>query len=141
MKKCISLFAIISILSIVSCNKEGAETNVDKGQKAVTILKATVDNESTKVAVNDAGAFSWQAGDKIAVMNADGDAVEFTTTDSGASVDFSAAAEIELGDYAIYPYDASSMADNNLVIVNLPNSYSYKSMVYNISYASSHCSY
>ena len=130
MKKYISILATIVALALVSCQKT-EPTQPENGVSKVSTLKAVVSPE-TRVSVDDAGTYAWQAGDKIAVIDNEGNANEFTTTQAGASVDFTTATAIELGDYAVYPYDANTMAEENMVIVNLPSTYTYKEGATNI---------
>ena len=130
MKKYISILAAIVALALVSCQKT-EPTQPENGVSKVATLKAVVSPE-TRVSVDDAGTYAWQAGDKIAVIDNEGNANEFTTTQAGASVDFTTATAIELGDYAVYPYDANTMAEENMVIVNLPSTYTYKEGTTNI---------
>lgn len=130
MKKYISILAAIVTLALVSCQKT-EPTQPENGVSKVATLKAVVSPE-TRVSVDDAGTYAWQAGDKIAVIDNEGNANEFTTTQAGASVDFTTATAIELGDYAVYPYDANTMAEENMVIVNLPSTYTYKEGTTNI---------
>ena len=130
MKKYISILAAIVALALVSCQKT-EPTQPENGVSKVATLKAVVSPE-TRVSVDDAGTYAWQAGDRIAVIDNEGNANEFTTTQAGASVDFTTATAIELGDYAVYPYDANTMAEENMVIVNLPSTYTYKEGATNI---------
>lgn len=94
-------------LLLVSCAKVQTEEVVtDNGKHKVT-LKATVD-EQTRVSVDRAGVFSWQAGDRISILTSDGSYTsgDISEENPGATADFDVWLDdgVTLGRYAYYPY-------------------------------------
>lgn len=85
MKK--SLYAIAALaFAFIGCTKEYNET-FTPGDKLV--IRAEVNDALTKVAADNSGKFSWQAGDAITVLNTeDGKAFNLTTATAGAEAAF-----------------------------------------------------
>lgn len=111
---------ILSVLAIAGCSREMIPGTTPEGR--VETIKASI--SSTKVEVNDAGKFSWTAGDQIAVHRS---ASGYETATLSADGSFS----IHLADgesrdfYAVYPAesaDASAFGNSDLR-VNLPSEY------------------
>ena len=84
MKKYLFLFALAFMAAATACNKEGEKE--DYGKKELTI-KASV---ATTRAAATAEGITWSAGDAL-VVTCDGEAYNFTTTQSGATVEFTSA--------------------------------------------------
>ena len=104
MKKTIYAIAALALL-FTGCAKEYNETFAPGD---VVTLRAKVNDTYTKVAADNAGTFSWQANDKITVLNSAGTAFEFTTTSGDALSPFTCTAfEGSLGTIAYYPASAS----------------------------------
>lgn len=80
MKKTIYAIAALALL-FTGCAKEINETFVPGD---VVTVRAKVNDTYTKVAADNAGTFSWQADDKITILNDSGDPYDFTT-DTGMS--------------------------------------------------------
>lgn len=106
MKKIVIAFTTIALIA-VSCAKVteiSNEQNTEDPQVSTYSLRATVNQESTKVQADNAGIFSWQAGDVISVLDNTNTPNEYTTTTGGVDVNFSGSiAPDELGAYAFYP--------------------------------------
>ena len=88
-----------------SCDKVIEEAIVENPETVSNIvtLHANVGPDS-KVQTDNAGVFTWQAGDVISVLNNSGAAFDFETTTAGTSVDFTGTfASGSLGSYAMYP--------------------------------------
>ena len=84
MKKYFFLIALAFMAAATACNKEGG--NEDFSKKELTI-KASV--ATTKTAVTEEG-IAWATGDAL-IVTCDGEAYNFTTTQSGAQVEFTSA--------------------------------------------------
>lgn len=105
MKK--KLLAIISIAAIfTSCSEivETVQEEITPSRNEKVVLRASVPEADTKVSSDNAGAFAWQVGDKVTVLNIDGTPYEFETEDGGTAVDFSSATFTgTLSEEAFYP--------------------------------------
>lgn len=110
MKK--SFFAFAALAAILAgCAKEvdtkTSETIVP-GKEKVVILRASVPDADTKVITDNIGAFKWQAGDKVTVLNTEGTAFEFSTQEGGTEVDFGSSTFTgTLSTEAFYPASAN----------------------------------
>ena len=106
MRKNVFILAAAALL-FAGCAKEVAE----KFETASfnTTLSAAVDDADTKAALSDAGAFTWQEGDKIAVYTSKGVFKEFTLTDGAGKNKAHFGATLEEGETAVGPvvYPAS----------------------------------
>ena len=127
MKKAL-LFLTSAALLMAGCAKVENEIVPEKGMHPVT-LKAYVPEE-TRVSVNSAGAFSWQASDKISVVGDDELTYTFTTTGSGPSVDFDGTLPegVNVGQYAFYPASEGSegsYVDGDEISFFMPTEYTY----------------
>lgn len=109
MKKTIYAIAALALL-FTGCAKEYNETFAPGD---VVTLRAKVNDTYTKVAADNAGTYSWQAGDKITVLNAAGKAFEFSTSTGDALAPFTCDAfEGSLGTVAYYPASSSHTETN-----------------------------
>ena len=109
MKKTIYAIAALALL-FTGCAKEYNETFVPGD---VVTLRAKVNDTYTKVAADNAGTYSWQAGDKITVLNAAENAFEFSTSTGDALAPFTCDAfEGSLGTVAYYPASSSHTKNN-----------------------------
>lgn len=137
MKKTIFILTSLIAVSFAACQKNVEEeiTEMPDGNTAEvinpevtpgSILHAVVGNETdTKVSANAIGTYTWQTSDKIAVLDNNGDAFEFTASSAGTSVDFTSSSSITFGDYAAYPYSASFAASGNYVEFFIPSTIEY----------------
>ena len=104
MKKTIYAIAALAF-AFIGCTKEYNETFAP-GDKLV--IRAEVNDALTKVAADNAGSFSWQAGDAITVLNTSGDAFNLTTATEGAAAAFTTDSfEGTLSTEAFYPASTS----------------------------------
>lgn len=87
----------------------------------IITLRANVDPE-TKVSADNAGAYKWQTGDVISVLDATGAPHDFSTDDAATSADFSGSLGGEdLGKYAMFPASAGHLADVDEIVFNIPS--------------------
>lgn len=104
------LLAIISIAAIFASCSEKVETvqeEITPSQNEKVVLRASVPEADTKVSSDNAGAFAWQVGDKVTVLNTDGTPYEFETEEGGTAVDFSSTTFTgKLSEEAFYPASA-----------------------------------
>ena len=104
MKKTIYAIAALAF-AFIGCTKEYNETFAP-GDKLV--IRAEVNDALTKVAADNSGSFSWQAGDAITVLNTSGDAFNLTTATEGAAAAFTTDSfEGTLYTEAFYPASTS----------------------------------
>ena len=104
MKKTIFAIAALALL-FTGCAKEYNETFAP-GDKLV--IRAEVNDALTKVAADNSGKFSWQAGDAITVLNTGGTAFNLTTATEGAAAAFTTDSfEGTLSTEAFYPASTS----------------------------------
>ena len=109
MKKTIYTIAALALL-FTGCAKEYNETFAPGD---VVTLRAKVKDTYTKVAADNAGTYSWQAGDKITVLNAAGNPFEFSTSTGDALAPFTCDAfNGSLGTVAYYPASSSHTESN-----------------------------
>lgn len=122
MKKFYAIAALATVL--VGCAKEVEDPNVATPETGnMVTLRASVDNPDTKMQADNVGAFAWQKGDVISVLNNSGEAFDFSTTDSGTTVDFTGTfASGSLGDYAMYPKHDDHEASGSTISFHLPTS-------------------
>lgn len=132
MKKFLPIVAAMTALFVSSCQKEADKQVEPISKDKVTVLKASVTEAETKVSADAAGKFAWQSSDAITAFDNTNANLQFTTTNGGTDTEFTFSGDATLGTYAIYPYDANHMVDDNYVIVSLPNEYAYKADETNI---------
>ena len=122
MKKFYAIAALATVL--VGCAKEVEDPNVAIPETGnMVTLRASVDNPDTKMQADNVGAFAWQTGDVISVLNNSGKAFDFSTTGSGTTVDFTGTfASGSLGDYAMYPKHDEHEASGSTIRFHLPTS-------------------
>lgn len=117
MKRAYLLFALAALASAASCQKEMTNTQIEKGQPFT--FKAVRSVESKTVLEGEKSVY-WAPGDKVAVYDAEGKAVEFSTdikTNSATAV-FTAPSIVlpENGVIAsAYPYNGTSTYESGLV--------------------------
>ena len=108
MKKTIYAIAALAF-AFIGCTKEYNETFAP-GDKLV--IRAEVNDALTKVAADNSGKFSWQAGDAITVLNTGGKAFNLTTATEGAAAAFTTDSfEGTLSEIAYYPASTSHKTD------------------------------
>lgn len=105
MKKTIYAIAALALV-IIGCAKK--EFNETYAPGDVVTVRAQVNDTYTKVAADNAGTFSWQAGDKITILNDSGNPYEFTTSTGMADAPFTCTTfEGSLSEEAFYPASAN----------------------------------
>lgn len=138
MKKSLYILAAFAAIVFVSCQKEQEKKQEDTTIEQVveqkgTVLHASVNEpEDTKVTANPVGVFAWQTSDKIAVLDDNGDAVEFSASSAGSSSEFTCASSISLGDYAQYPYSADFVGVGNTLEFRIPEVITYSANATNM---------
>ena len=131
MKKTVLSIIAICALAAVSCQEIEPEFTATKTQTIT--LRAQIDPE-TKTTYGSDVTFGWSAGDAISLLvkNADNSYsfIELTTTDSGASADFTGTllAGQTIQDIALYPASENHVYTNDgteTIQFYLPTSYDY----------------
>ena len=89
MKKNLFAIAAVAMVAAVSCNKEILQENLPVGE--VVTFEASVDGAETRVAL-DGKVSKWEKGDKITIHNGT-TGYMFSTTDEGATADFTYAGD------------------------------------------------
>jgi hypothetical protein len=89
MKKNLFAIAAVAMVAAVSCNKEIQQENLPVGE--VVTFEASVDGAETRVAL-DGKVSKWEKGDKITIHNGT-TGYMFSTTDEGATADFTYAGD------------------------------------------------
>lgn len=103
MKKYLFSFAAIAAI-LAGCAKEAYTEiqNPSKKEGSLVVLHASVPD--TRVSTDNVGAFKWQVGDMVTVLNTSGTPYEFSTEEGGTSVDFGSTTFTgELSTEAMYP--------------------------------------
>lgn len=113
----------------------------DINEGRIVTLNASVSDNNTKVAVVD-HKYNWQAGDKVAVFQADGSQapITFEAESSAASSKLIAVTDKTVGKYAVYPYDPADAAGfewaevtgDDIMTIVLPDSYLFQENALNI---------
>ena len=106
------MVAAVAMFAAISCAKEINDLSTVKPSEPVeTIVFTASFGEETKAKLNGMKS-EWVANDKIAIFEGT-NSFEFTTTDSGASVDFNASVSGFNGTsyIGIYPYSAHHAAN------------------------------
>ncbi len=105
MKKTIYAIAALALV-IIGCAKK--EFNETYAPGDVVTVRAQVNDTYTKVAADNAGTFSWQANDKITILNDSHNAYEFKTSTGMADAPFTCTTfEGSLSTEAFYPASAN----------------------------------
>jgi len=128
MKRDFYYLAVLT-LCFAACNKQEV-TPVEEGilqeEPLTTVtIKATNGDADTKAAVSDALAFTWSAGDKIAVHT---DNETYFTSDGlvsggSASADFTVSYSGTRNGFAVYPAACAKTWDGSNLTLSLPASY------------------
>ena len=125
MKKNALMFAVMAAAAIACSEKKEITPEVPARQfiDGKTVLFATM--EQTKASVDEAGSFTWVAGDKISVYTTGGEFVDFTCTGikDGKGV-FEAEGEVTVDEVAAYPAGSHSYTDGALTF-NFPSDYEW----------------
>lgn len=133
MKKSIYLLAALSAALFASCAKDVEKENVETVIESGTTLRAVVEGATdTKVSANPVGVYSWQASDKIAVLDDNGDPFEFTASTAGVATEFTSASSITLGKYAQYPYSDKFAALEDNLDFHIPSAITYSANATNM---------
>ena len=116
-----------------SCAKFASEQeeNVPDAPVAAekVIIHAGMEGSGTKVAIGSTGSFSWAAGDKIAVYDADWQTSDALTS-GGASADFSFTSLTDASRkyFAVYPSTGAGAVTASSLTVSYPVSYALASL-------------
>ena len=89
MKKYFIAFTALAAI-LAGCAKDIDNQNPNP-EETLVVLRASVPDDGTRVSADNAGAFCWQVGDKVSVLNTSNNVFEFATVTGGTSVDFSSA--------------------------------------------------
>ena len=103
------LFLASTALLFAGCAKVEDEAPIPEEGKRVVTLKASIDEDDTRVSVETDGTYKWQSGDKIGVWVVDtygGAPYPYTTEDSGTTANFEVSLDEgeSIGEYAFYPF-------------------------------------
>ena len=71
MKKLNCLFVAVAVVALTGCLKETEKQEILPGTQEVK-LRVDVNEPETKVSIDNAYAFAFQAGDVISVINSEG---------------------------------------------------------------------
>ena len=116
MKKMKFMLFAVAAIATASCAKEiSPENNQNGNAPELNLIPMTftagAEDADTKVALqSDGKTLHWESTDQIKVFDGTStDLPAFTTTESGASVDFTGGVAAETGTYyALYPYQADA---------------------------------
>lgn len=116
MKKMKFMLFAVAAIAAASCAKEIVPENNENGNvPEVNLIPMTfaagAEDADTKIALqSDGKTIHWESTDKIKVFDGtETDLPAFTTTGSGASVDFTGGVSAQTGTYyALYPYQADA---------------------------------
>jgi len=116
MKKMKFMLFAVAAMAAASCAKEIVPENNENGNvPEVNLIPMTfaagAEDADTKIALqSDGKTIHWESTDKIKVFDGVSDELPaFTTTGSGASVDFTGGVSAQTGTYyALYPYQADA---------------------------------
>lgn len=127
MKNLNCLFVAVAVVALTGCLKETEKQEILPGTQEVK-LRVDVNEPETKVSIDNAYAFAFQAGDVISVINSEGEPVEFATTTGGTSVDFTGTLPTgeTVGAYAMYPANTDHLADGNELLFAIPGEITWK---------------
>lgn len=103
------LFLASAALLFAGCAKVEDEAPIPEEGKRVVTLKASIDEDDTRVSVETDRTYKWQSGDEIGVwvVNTYGGApYSYTTEDSGTTANFEVSLDEgeSIGEYAFYPF-------------------------------------
>lgn len=118
MKKNLFMIAAVA-LAAVACNKEAAQEQLPTGE--VVTFEASTDGADTKV-VLDGKVSKWENGDKITIHNGT-KGYEFSTTDEGATAEFTYTGDDFSGEKFIAVYPAGTYTadvEAKTVVANVP---------------------
>ena len=120
MKKIMILCLVAAGMAAIGCNKNEMAPAVPDGGRVVTVR--AVSDPLIKVLADDAGAFTWEAGDAIGVWTGSG-LTKFTLDDSAAGQaegSFTGVVpeggKIDENSYAVYPYDYVTVEGNTATL-------------------------
>ena len=109
------MLSAVAAIAAVSCAKEITPENIQNNNPEVGLIPMTftagAEEADTKVALqSDRKTLHWESTDQIKVFDgASNELPAFTTTGSGASVEFTGSVTSEVGPfYALYPYQENA---------------------------------
>ena len=108
--------AVAGMLALSSCSNDDNEQNPQNAPRQMTFTAGFGDGTQTRTTLNADKSVSFDANDAISIFSENNDNVEFTTTDGGATADFTGTAVA--GDatyYAVYPYKDSYTFSGGIV--------------------------
>ncbi|MBQ5985410.1 MAG: hypothetical protein IJL56_10620 [Bacteroidales bacterium] len=126
MKKIFGYIAIAALL-VGACSKPAndltAEENEIVKMKHVVFGAEIISDDATRATIDDAAKFSWESGDKVAVLATDGQFYDFTVDGTGLSASISGSIPETENVTTIAVYPAS--CKKNATTITLPSTYSY----------------
>lgn len=126
MKKIFGYIAVAALV-IGACSKPAndltAEENEIVKMKHVVFGAEIISDDATRATIDDAAKFSWESGDKVAVLATDGQFYDFTVDGTGLSASISGSIPETANVTTIAVYPAS--CKKNAMTITLPSTYSY----------------
>lgn len=127
MKKLFYIFLSALTLVFAACNKQElapAEDSSQEGQLTTVTIKASNGDADTKAAISDGLAFTWTAGDQIAVYTNTGKYVSDGLASGGSkSAKFTVTLSGTREGFAVYPASVANTWDGTDLTLTLPNTY------------------
>lgn len=122
---------IVVLLGLSGCYQDDSLVNTTPQDVYYERVVASLGDVKTKVFFDDAGDFSWTAGDKISLYTSLGEIKEIEITESGESVtvDVPLAAGEYRDRYAVYPSSSCYRLNGDELIIKYPDTYEYNSAV------------
>lgn len=110
---------------------------VEESPKGAGVIAAVMENEDTRTAVTDEGAFTWTSGDKVWLHTTSGSVVGTLSSGAGtSSAQFSYGAHFgTMTGKAVYPYNEGHSVSGDQLSVLLPASYNLGSNLSNTNAA------
>lgn len=125
MKKTNIILGAIASIFVLSCTKTQPVQKVDNLKGSAIIAVVEQHDAVTKTGLSGTSVF-WCAGDAITVFTNASEKAEYTTTESGASVEFTTTAELTGSPvYALYPYQADASISGSVITFTVPTTQTY----------------
>lgn len=112
------LFAALFLALFSSCERVEPVTIVDPDQPRTISLTATLD-PATRTTLAAGNKVEWLSGDAITVFDGETNK-NATTSDAGASANFTLSVTTPGPWYAVYPYDAKASISGSVISTTLP---------------------
>lgn len=122
---------IVVLLGLSGCYQDDSLVNTTPQDVYYERVVASLGDVKTKVFFDDAGDFSWTAGDKISLYTSLGEIKEIEITESceSVTVDVPLAAGEYRDRYAVYPSSSCYRLNGDELIIKYPDTYEYNSAV------------